>query len=279
LKKIPALSSLPVRAASGAVYAGLVTGALLWSEYSAAIVFCFFIILMCHEFLGIFAPTASRTGSIMSRLAALSLPVAGFISAKTAGQWPVMFVPLLLTISLPVIYMITDRKFEPRQALALMVPTLYFGLPLWLAIDMSFTPDAMGYATYSAYPVLYIFVLIWAYDSFAYLTGCTFGKTRLFPSVSPKKSVEGLVGGVVLTLLLSVGASFIFDIISLRDALVLPLLVSIFGTFGDLLASWLKRSAEIKDFGNIMPGHGGMLDRLDSILYILPWVWAYYSLF
>lgn len=234
--------------------------------------------MMSHEFLGVFAPISSRTTTIFSRLAALSLPIAGFIHIKTGGSWPVLFVPTLLFISIPVLYMMVDRKFDPKVPVALMIPTLYFGLPLWLAIDMSFTPSSIGYATYSAFPVLYIFVLIWAYDSFAYLTGCTFGKTRLFESVSPKKSVEGAIGGFALTLLLSAGASFIFDFISLRDALILPVLVSVFGTFGDLLASWLKRSVDIKDFGNIMPGHGGMLDRLDSILYILPWVWAYYCL-
>jgi phosphatidate cytidylyltransferase len=120
-----------------------------------------------------------------------------------------------------------------------------------------------------------ILSIIWVNDSFAFLIGKNFGKHKLFPSVSPKKTVEGLLGGLIFSLLASLFISKYYTDFSLVNWLVIAVIVSLFGTVGDLVESKFKRQANIKDSGNIMPGHGGILDRLDSLLFAAPFVYLY----
>jgi len=125
------------------------------------------------------------------------------------------------------------------------------------------------------YLMISILSIIWVNDSFAFLIGKNFGKNKLFPSVSPKKTVEGLLGGLVFSLLAGLFISKINLDFSLLNWLIIAVLVSIVGTLGDLVESKFKRQANIKDSGNIMPGHGGILDRLDSLLFAAPFVYLY----
>jgi len=105
-----------------------------------------------------------------------------------------------------------------------------------------------------------------------------FGRHRLFERISPRKSWEGAVGGTVVTLALGYWMNFFVPLLSRIDWIVLGLLVSVFGVYGDLFESLLKRSAGVKDSGNLMPGHGGILDRMDSLLFIIPASVAYLML-
>jgi phosphatidate cytidylyltransferase len=114
-----------------------------------------------------------------------------------------------------------------------------------------------------------LFILIWSSDTFAYLAGRAFGKRKLFESVSPKKTWEGFIGGTVLTILFSVILSHYFKIPIFQNLLIAFLTV-VFGTLGDLVESMLKRQYGIKDSGQILPGHGGVLDRFDALFISLP---------
>ncbi len=129
--------------------------------------------------------------------------------------------------------------------------------------------------------LLSVFVIIWASDSFAYLTGKYFGKHKLAEKISPKKTIEGVVGGlagsVVFGYLLFKYFDFSESFVMLKF-IVLSIIIVIFGTLGDLLESKFKRMAKVKDSGNIMPGHGGFLDRLDSFIFAIPFVWAFLSI-
>lgn len=123
-----------------------------------------------------------------------------------------------------------------------------------------------------------IFFCIWANDTGAYLIGCNFGKKRLFPSVSPKKSWEGFWGGFFFSVITSLILNFIGvlpESITLLHSVVIGCIISVFATFGDLFESALKRNIGVKDSGNIIPGHGGILDRIDSLLFALPAVVLY----
>ncbi len=120
-----------------------------------------------------------------------------------------------------------------------------------------------------------ILSIIWVNDSFAFLVGKNFGKHKLFPSVSPKKTIEGLLGGLVFSLLTGFFISKYNSDFSTLNWLIIAVIVSIIGTIGDLVESKFKRQANIKDSGNIMPGHGGILDRLDSLLFAAPFVYLY----
>ncbi len=125
--------------------------------------------------------------------------------------------------------------------------------------------------------IMGIFVLIWINDSFAYLVGKSIGRTKLFTRVSPKKTVEGVIGGLVFTLIGTYFLAKFEPILSLYQWLILAVVVVFFGTLGDLVESKMKRDAGVKDSGAILPGHGGLLDRLDSLIFAAPF--AYLTLY
>ena len=125
--------------------------------------------------------------------------------------------------------------------------------------------------------LMLLFVVIWANDIFAYLIGRKFGRRKLAPVVSPKKTVEGAIAGLIFGILASAVSTRIFiPQITIRDAVFIGLLVGIFGQIGDLCESIVKRAANVKDSGGIIPGHGGMLDRVDSLLFGAPAMYYYF---
>ena len=130
---------------------------------------------------------------------------------------------------------------------------------------------------FAKFLIMGIFVLIWINDSFAYLVGKSIGRTKLFPRVSPKKTVEGVIGGLVFTLIGTYFLAKYEPILNAYQWLVLAVVVVFFGTLGDLVESKLKRDAGVKDSGAILPGHGGLLDRLDSLIFAAPF--AYLTLY
>ncbi len=130
---------------------------------------------------------------------------------------------------------------------------------------------------FAKFLIMGIFILIWINDSFAYLVGKSIGRTKLFPRISPKKTVEGALGGVVFTLLGTYFLARYEPILTSQEWFILALVVVSFGIIGDLVESKLKREAGVKDSGAILPGHGGLLDRLDSLIFAAPF--AYLTLY
>ncbi|MBT8273419.1 MAG: phosphatidate cytidylyltransferase [Bacteroidia bacterium] len=122
------------------------------------------------------------------------------------------------------------------------------------------------------------FILVWVNDSFAYLIGSNFGKQKLFPRISPKKTVEGFLGGLLFACISSYFIAKYTNTLNFSNWLILAIIVSVFGTLGDLIESKYKRQADVKDSGIIMPGHGGLLDRLDSIIFAAPFIYLFLRL-
>lgn len=149
---------------------------------------------------------------------------------------------------------------------------IYIALPFTLLVYIV-KPGLSG--EYKPLILLGYFMLIWVFDSGAYLVGSNFGKHKMFPKISPKKSWEGAVGGTVFAIMFAYILSLYVDDLSFFDWSVISLIVVVIGTIGDLVESLLKRSVGIKDSGSIMPGHGGILDRFDSILISSPFVFVY----
>tara|TARA_R110002049_G_scaffold993_11_gene7223 strand:- start:8236 stop:9015 length:780 start_codon:yes stop_codon:yes gene_type:complete len=128
---------------------------------------------------------------------------------------------------------------------------------------------------YNSNILLGAFILVWVNDSFAYLVGKNFGKQKLFEKISPKKTVEGFLGGLFFSCIASYFIATFTETLNFTYWLILSIIVSVFGTLGDLIESKFKRNAQVKDSGIIMPGHGGLLDRLDSIIFAAPFIYLF----
>lgn len=163
-----------------------------------------------------------------------------------------------------------------------------FSFTLAISLSMScliFMRDLLGF-TVGLFAIVVALVGAWMSDSGAYFCGLTFGKHKLAPSISPKKTVEGAIGGIVIALISQLTAAYIYIYvmasmgiaveIKWTTLMLLSPVISVLSIIGDLVASVIKRQFGIKDFGKIMPGHGGVLDRFDSVLLVIPFV---YNLF
>ena len=185
----------------------------------------------------------------------------------------------MLSLALIPIAVITLFKF-PKELYfengKLIFTVVYLALPFGFALGLPKFSTLDPEKTFTL-EVFMLFVLIWSSDTFAYLTGKFFGKHKMAPKISPKKTWEGFAGGVVLTLVLGFFVEQYFP--ELRgNWMIVGLLVSIFAPLGDLVESQLKRSFAVKDSGNIIPGHGGVLDRLDSFIICAPVIYLYFIL-
>ncbi|ANF50482.1 phosphatidate cytidylyltransferase [Chryseobacterium glaciei] len=183
----------------------------------------------------------------------------------------------ILALALILIAVITLFKYANElyfDSGKLIFTVIYVALPFSFALGL---PKFSTYDNTFSLEVLFLFVLIWSSDTFAYLTGKFFGKHKMAPKISPKKTWEGYIGGVVLTLVLSYFIEHYQP--ELRgNWMVVGFLVAAFAPLGDLVESQLKRNFGVKDSGNILPGHGGVLDRLDSFLICAPVVYLYFIL-
>jgi|SRR5690554_314168 len=184
---------------------------------------------------------------------------------------------LIIIFIFQYIYQLFTRTPSFEDGLLGFSGIIYISLPLGHILLF----DKMMYGNYL---VWLVFIIAWSTDTFAYFTGIYLGKNKLYPSISPKKTIEGSIGGIVGSLIICIiygmYLNIIHDIsISLLHFVILGIITSIISQFGDLTASLIKRNYGVKDFGNIFPGHGGVLDRFDSILFTAPIVYYYINIF
>lgn len=169
------------------------------------------------------------------------------------------------------------RKIIPGRRLMMLVAGLiYITLPVFLILLIRLDRNISSPALLKVVPCGIIFTL-WINDTMAYITGSFFGKTPL-SKISPKKTVEGTLGGIILSVVIITLIGWATGYFSVVDWVFISLLSAVAGTVGDLMESKLKRMAGVKDSGNLMPGHGGFLDRFDSLLLAVPFVFVYYFL-
>ena len=201
--------------------------------------------------------------------------VAGFSSDLTPSA---VFIPYLVSIIYLMVAELYLKNEDPIHDWAYtMMAQLYIALPFSLLNTLAFHLTPQGLVTYDAILPLSVFVFLWMNDTGAYLCGSLLGKHKLFPRISPGKSWEGSIGGGILVIAIAVLVWYLTEQYQLNQLGLsalewagLGLTVVIFGTWGDLVESLFKRTLGIKDSGNILPGHGGMLDRFDSSLLAIP---------
>ncbi len=174
---------------------------------------------------------------------------------------------------IPFIYELFKKSERPFRNIALVLSgIIYIGIPMVLLQFLAFATDPEGFNTHI---VIGLIVMNWINDSGAYMVGSRLGKTPLFPSVSPKKTWEGTLGGVFFCIISGYIFSLFYKEINTIDWIILAFITAILGSIGDLVESMLKRSVKVKDSGSFLPGHGGMLDRFDAFLFLLPFASAY----
>ena len=185
----------------------------------------------------------------------------------------VVFIPYLVTIIYLLVAELYLRQDDPIEDWAYtMLSQMYIALPFSLINVLAFTATPGGQVAFNWLLPLSVFVFLWVNDTGAYCVGSLIGRHKLFPRISPGKSWEGSVGGAVFVLAAAWAVSTYLDgsMLTLWQWLGLGLVVVVFGTWGDLVESLFKRTLGIKDSGNVLPGHGGMLDRFDSSLLAIP---------
>lgn len=179
-----------------------------------------------------------------------------------------LFFPFIFLAFIYELFAASDRPF--MNVAFLVLGMVYIGAPFAM-LDFIAFDGTYFYAN----TVLGLLLMTWANDTGAYLIGSKFGKHKLYPRVSPGKTWEGTFGGFFVTIALAFILSVTFDELRLIDWLVLSFIVAIFGTTGDLVESMFKRGIGVKDSGSILPGHGGLLDRFDGFIFLLPFAAAY----
>lgn len=176
---------------------------------------------------------------------------------------------LLLIILFMIFEVFREKNRNPLNPVLSVFAVIYITIPFLLLNELE-----KNYLM-----VFYVFILIWACDTFAYFGGKFFGKHKL-TSISPKKTIEGSVIGLTFTVIASLGFYFAeSNLFNLTDSIILGIIIGIFSQIGDNFESLLKRYTEIKDSSNIIPGHGGLLDRFDSLIFVIPIIYTYLNLF
>jgi phosphatidate cytidylyltransferase len=253
------------RSFSGIIYVLIFISAILFSQESYLALITIFGFLSIWEF--------SKIVVSKNYAAYIFFPITLFLLIKRQESYAT-YLLLFITVlsSLFLIYKLFSKKeitfANDRLKLGITIRYVIFSM-CFLAI-LPFYENG-----FHPYLMISILSIIWVNDSFSFFVCKNFGKKKLFVSVSPKKTVVGFFGGFFLALLEALFISKYNLDFSLLNWLIIASIVSIFGTIGDLVESKFKRQANIKDSGNIMPGHGGILDRLDSLMFAAPFVYLY----
>lgn len=273
----PKLKNLITRTITGILFVAIMTTCFL---RPVAMIFVFTLItgMTIWEFTGL---VNDRENVTVNRFITTVAGVYFFLAVAGVNsgfiQTNAVFVPYLLTIVyLFISNLYTQSKDAVNDWAYTMLSQLYIALPLSMINVLAFRQSADGVTHFYYLLPLSIFIFLWTNDTGAYCTGSLFGKHKLFPRISPAKSWEGSIGGGVLVLIVATIIYFLesqgenLSTLNLWEWLGLGLVVVVFGTWGDLVESLFKRTLGIKDSGNILPGHGGMLDRFDSSLMAIP---------
>ena len=264
------------RLLSGVVYIVLLLFAISYSTTSFFILFGVFMVIAINEFCNLVQ--ISKIAPFIVGILIFYLFTFGEIKENLVIQITLV---ITLLISIRAILFLFSKESKPCSTVDKYLYTLgYIILPFIFITKISF-----GVNDYNPKIIIGLFILIWTNDTFAYIVGKSIGRTKLFEKISPKKTIEGFVGGIVFAVLAGYLISKYYIKASpehIEKSILIwtsiAVIVGIAGTIGDLIESKFKRIAGVKDSGNIMPGHGGILDRLDSAIFVAPIIFLFYQI-
>lgn len=285
------------RAISGAIYILLLLASILFSTESFYILFGVFLVIAVYEFCNLIQihkvfplVLASFFYSIITLISSYKIQTLSFLKKNlnlildfsvNNDMINIILLAITLVVSIKcIIFLFYDNIQKISTSSKYLYLIGYIILPFVFITKISF-----GVKSYNPKIIIGLFILIWTNDTFAYIVGKSIGKHKLLERISPKKTIEGFIGGIVFAVFagyliskLYIKASPKFSEKSILIWCVIALIVGILGTIGDLIESKFKRIAGVKDSGKIMPGHGGILDRLDSVIFVAPFVFLFYQI-
>ncbi|HEY9256834.1 phosphatidate cytidylyltransferase [Chitinophaga sp.] len=285
------------RTASALVFVAVMLGGILWADYTFFLLFFLIGCFALQEYFKLIrhidpdyasVPAWHKWGATIAG-AAILLTFTGNnfqiaqIPTGLIGWW----IAVIFLLVMPLGEVLMSKDFSLKNigysAIGLLYIVIPFGLLINIrlnAINIHYTPLDVGTAPGWLIPLLLI-IFIWINDTMAYIVGSLIGRTPFAPAISPKKTIEGTVGGMILAVATAgvYGHFWGGGYLALQHWIALALIAAVFGTIGDLIESKLKRMAGVKDSGSIMPGHGGFMDRFDSLLLAAPFAWIYVQFF
>lgn len=268
-------ANLLLRVLTALVAVPIILGAIYWNPWSYFLLFLFIMVFTLLEFYSLvdqIETPPSRIWGILGGVVVYTLPFLYFNNNISATYF-YLLLPILLSTYFLAIYQKGLQK--PFTNLAhTFLGILYIAMPFALMHWIAFSSGNYQYAL-----ILGILFILWANDTGAYFIGSWMGKTPLFKRISPKKTWEGSIGGFILALLVAYAVATYYKSWSLEAWISTAIIITIAGTYGDLLESLFKRSLQIKDSSSLIPGHGGFLDRFDSFLLAIPFILFFYKSF
>ena len=253
-------------------------GGIVVHPYTFVIVFVAFLFITLLEFYNLSKNIGFTPQRVTGLASGILLFLIFFFVANDIIPTQYLFLALLIPLAIFLSELFGKRVASVKNSAVTVSGIVYIALPFSL-LNFIVIPGNSGVSGYYPWILVGIFLIIWMYDSMAYVTGSLIGKRKIYAKISPKKSWEGLIGGAIFAVIMGILNAVLFNQISITNWIIISILVVIFGTSGDFFESKLKREAGVKDSGNIMPGHGGMLDRFDSLLFAAPVIFIWLNLF
>lgn len=268
------MNNLLARVITAIIGVAILIGAIFYSQWAYMIVFLLICLLSVNEFYQLGKKSGKKPFMIWGLWASAFLFCLTFLMGTDAYQLVHFLAFLAFLSSIFGIAIFRKNKEDLVSSISYSVMgVIYIALPLSLLNLLAF-PDG----SYHFELIIGLLFCQWANDTGGYFVGRAIGKTKLYESVSPKKTVEGAIGGLLLALIISAALSYIFPKETLIEWLGLAAIVAVFGSIGDLAESLIKRNLAIKDSGKSLPGHGGFLDRFDGLFLALPFATLYIHL-
>lgn len=270
------MSNILTRTIWGALFVAIILSSFFVGGYAAAVVLAIFMLIGLAEFYRFFDKIEDVNPAKTIGLIGGFLLFLGMICPELMDydlNFYLLFIPLTF---LPLLYIVYSKTKNPLLDIAV---TLFSWIYILLPFYFMFKIYAFEYGNQDQWVLIIgFFIMVWANDTFAYLSGRFFGKHKLFERISPKKTWEGAIGGFIFTIIFGLIYSFITNN-EYTFWIVSAIIVSPTSVFGDLIESRFKRIVNVKDSGTIVPGHGGVLDRFDAAMYAAPFFYMLVTLF
>jgi phosphatidate cytidylyltransferase len=267
------LKNFTKRTITGLTYVIIISSCIILHPFAFASVFAVITVIALTEFYKIAQLDHSNLWKYPGILAGLMLFIANFLYASGYIQMQYIIGLALIIFLLFFIGLVNQKGNILSDSCITFLGLLYIPVPLSMLVYLCYPGENI--TEYRFDLLLGYLILLWLFDTGAYIIGSLIGKHKLMEKISPAKTWEGLIGGLIISIGISLVLSLIFDIVTRTDWVIISIITAITGTLGDLFESGIKRNASIKDSGNILPGHGGMLDRIDSVLLSVPFVSLY----